>query len=151
MKFQWKFMKFQWSLMTSHDVSIDFTDFHWGAMDFQWKFMKFQWSLMTSHDISTDFTGLTLNCHRIPMKTYVIPWRCSGISQFSLNFYGISMKFQWKLKKFREISIERPGCPPGGPRGHPGAEGVFYLSLARTLYCLGLSSLLSCWPGGDSH
>ena len=71
---------------------------------------------------------------------------------------GWQWAFHWKPMDAHRFSMGSKRFPletrwwaSCGPRGAPGGGEDFYLSRARRLYCLGLSSLLSWWPACDSH
>ena len=100
-----------------------------------WKSMNIHADGWFSHRFSLEIFTFTLDLHRKSMIIHDSHWK-------SITFHWISIEIQWK-------SMAAPLAAPRGPRGPPGAVEVFYLSRARRLYCLVLSRLLICWPGGD--
>ena len=101
--------------------------FHWFSMKAQWEScMLIGFQCKSNEDL-----GILVGWQ------WVFHWKPMDAHRFSMGFRKFPLETSWWAS-----------C---GPRGPPGAGEVFYLSRARTLYCLGLSSLLSRWPACDSH
>ena len=144
----WKFKMISWSFLKTYDQSVKSAELAWWFHEVSWKPMINCWNFLLVSLISNENSMEIMDVHCFQCKSneglwilvgwhWVFHWKTMGAHRFSMGF--------------NRLPLETSSWAPGGPRGPPGAGEVFYLSRGRRLYCLGLSSLLSCWPVCDSH
>ena len=120
----WGFMKIRAKF---HEISWIFDWISWNSIEVSWDPIDFRWDFMKFEWSFMRSHGPSMGIHEIRVKFHVTSWIVD------------------------KISMEPSGWLLGAPGAPGGAGEVFHLSRRQTLYCLGLSSFLSCRASGGSQ